>query len=325
MKNRLCDLLKIKYPILQGAMQWLSLPELASAVSRAGGLGIITASSYEDGPDLLKAIQKVRELTDRPFAVNISLFPKPSEREKTGEYLEAVIEGGVPVVETSGRNPEEIVPVLKKAGIVALHKAPALSYALKAQKLGVDAVTVVGRECGGHPGESEVGSLVKIARAAGELSIPLIAGGGVADGRGLAVALCLGADGVVMGTRFLASTECLIHPNFKRVVVDSDEGSTVLIQQSIRNTLRAYANQAAGKVLEMEKAGAGLEQLMTVISGQIARHCYQEGDTEGCVFSMGQSAGLVREVKPVEEIIEECVREAAEVLQAKTALFAGRP
>lgn len=316
MKNKICELLKIKYPIIQGAMQWLSVPELASAVSNAGGLGTITASTYASKKELKEQIRRMKSLTNNPFSVNISLFPSPSSKEKTDEYINAVIEERAPIVETSGRSPEEYMSVLKKAGITVIHKVPSVKYAKKAESIGVDAVAIVGFECGGHPGMKDTTTMVLIPKASQELSIPIIAGGGIFDSRGFIAALALGADAVVMGTRFIASKECLIHNNFKDVILKSNESDTVIIQRSINNAMRAIKNSASEKVVEMEEKGADLEQLMTVISGKITKNCYEKGDTDGCVFPIGQISGLINNVKPVNEIIEEIINDTDSILNS---------
>lgn len=314
MKTRITELLGIKYPVIQGGMQWLSRAELAAAVSNAGGLGIITAATQAGKEELVGEIRKTRSLTDKPFGVNISMLPEIGPRDKTVQYFEAVLEENVPVVETSGRSPEEFVPHLKKAGIKLIHKVPAVRFAQKAERVGADAVTVVGFECGGHPGMDDVTTLILAPKAAGSLSIPVIAGGGIADARGLVAALALGAEAVVMGTRFVATTECLAHQNIKEWIVGAREIDTVMIQRSIRNAARVMRNAAAEKVLEMEARGAGLEELLTVISGQVGRKALFNGDIQGGTFAVGQCVGLINEIKPIKDVIEEMVNGAEAIL-----------
>lgn len=314
MKTRITELLGIKYPIIQGGMQWLSRAEFAAAVSNAGGLGLITAATHPGKKELVEEIRKTRELTDKPFGVNISMLPEISSKEKTVEYFEAVIEEKVPVVETSGRSPEEFVPYLKQAGIKLIHKVPAVRFAQKAERVGADAVTIVGFECGGHPGMDDVTTLILTPKASANLSIPVIAGGGIADARGFVAALALGAEGVVMGTRFVATTESLAHPKFKEWIVQAQETDTVIIQRSIRNPARVMRNAAAEKVAEMESRGANLEELLTVISGRVGRRALFEGDLDGGTFAIGQCVGLIHEIKPVKDVIEEIVNGAEEVL-----------
>jgi len=313
-KTRITELLGIKYPIIQGGMQWLSRAELAAAVSNAGGLGIITAATQPTKRDLVAEIRKTRELTNKPFGVNVSMLPDAGPQDKTPVYFEAVIEERVPVVETSGRSPENFAPHLKQAGIKLIHKVPALRFAEKAERVGADAVTIVGFECGGHPGMDDITTMILAPKAAGRLTIPVIAGGGIADARGLVAALALGAEAVVMGTRFVATTESLAHPNFKEWIVKARETDTVMVQRSIGNAARVMKNAAAARVLRMEERGAGLDELLTVISGQVGRRALFDGDTEVGILPLGQCIGLIGEVKPIQDVIEEIMAGAEEVL-----------
>ncbi len=312
-KTRITEMLGIRYPIIQGGMQWISRAELAAAVSNAGGLGIITAATHKTKEDLQNEIRKTRELTDRPFGVNISMLPEMTADDMTRVYVETVIEERVPVVETSGRSPEPFVRYLKEAGIKLIHKVPSVRFAKKAEAIGADAVTIVGFECGGHPGMDDVTTLVLVPRAAESLSIPVIAGGGIADARGFVAALALGAEGVVMGTRFVATRECIAHPNFKEWIVKANETDTMLILRSIRNAARVMRNAAAQKALEMENRGASLEELLTVVGGQIGRKALLEGDVDGGTFAIGQAVGLIHEIKPVKEVIEDIVKGAEQI------------
>lgn len=312
-KNRICALLNIEYPILCGGMQWLSRAELVAAVSNGGGLGFLSATTFPDKAALVEEIRRTQRLTDKPFGVNISMLPGKSAAERAGAYMEAVVETGVPVVETSGRSPGEFVELLHSHGIKLIHKVPAVRYAKKAEEVGADAVTVVGFECGGHPGLDDVPGLVLIPQAAKALHIPLLAGGGIADARGYLAARMLGADGVVMGTRFLLSEECGIHPQFRERLLHTDETGTKVIQYSIRNPIRALHNRAADQVAEMERQRAGLEQLLTVTNGQNGRRCWMEGDTENGIQAVGQCVGLIHDVKPAGEIIREIVSGAEEL------------
>lgn len=321
MKTRITELLGIKYPIIQGGMQWLSRAELAAAVSNAGGLGIITAATQPGKEELIEEIRRTRALTDKPFGVNISMLPEVGPKDKTPGYFEAVIEEKVPVVETSGRSPEAFVPYLKKAGIKIIHKVPAVRFAKKAERVGADAVTIVGFECGGHPGMDDVTTMILAPKAADSVSIPVIAGGGIADARGLVAALALGAEGVVMGTRFVATTECLAHRNIKEWVVNAQETDTLMIQRSIRNAARVMKNAAAEKVLEMEARGASLEELLTVISGQVGRKAVLNGDIQGGTFAIGQCIGLINEIKPIKEVIEEIMSGAEKTFNRLQSLM----
>lgn len=321
MKTRVTELLGIKYPIIQGGMQWLSRAELAAAVSNAGGLGIITAATHPGKQELVEEIRRTRALTDKPFGVNISMLPDVGPGDKTPMYFEAVIEEKVPVVETSGRSPEQFVPHLKKSGIKILHKVPAVRFAKKAGQIGADAVTIVGFECGGHPGMDDVTTLVLAPKAADSVSIPVIAGGGVADARGLVAALALGAEGVVMGTRFVATTECLAHRNIKDWIVKARETDTLMIQRSIRNAARVMRNAAAERVLEMEARGATLEELLTVIGGKVGRQALHSGDIQAGTFAVGQCIGLINEIKPVKDVLDEMVSGAEQILSRLNKLL----
>lgn len=314
-KTRLTEMLGIRYPIIQGGMQWISRAELAAAVSNAGGLGIITAATHKTREDLRNEIRRTRELTDKPFGVNISMLPEITANDLTRVYVETVLEEKVPVVETSGRSPEPFISYLKEAGIRLLHKVPSVRFAKKAEAIGADAVIIVGFECGGHPGMDDVTTLVLAPRAAESLSIPVIAGGGIADARGFVAALALGAEGVIMGTRFVATKECIAHPNFKEWILQANETDTTLILRSIRNAARVMRNAAAQKALEMESRGATLEELLTVVSGQIGRKALLEGDLDGGTFAIGQAVGLIHEIKSVAEVIDDIVQGAAQIYE----------
>jgi putative enoyl-[acyl-carrier-protein] reductase II len=314
-ETRLTRLLGIKYPIIQGGIQWLATAQLASAVSEAGGLGIITSRSFPDQETLRKEIRRLKEMTEKPFGVNLSMLPELTEEERTEEILQVIIEESVPVVETAGGSPEPFIQKLKKEGIKVIHKVPAVRYAKTAESLGVDAVTIVGFECGGHPGMDEVASSVLIPTTVDSVRIPVLAGGGIADARGFIAALALGAEGVVIGTRFVATQECPAHARIKEWFLKARETDTMIIQRSIRNAVRAIRNQAAEKVFFMEERGASLQELMTVISGQIGKKALQEGDLEGAIIPCGQCVGLIHEIKSVKEVIEEIIQGAKSILE----------
>ncbi|MDR1396434.1 MAG: nitronate monooxygenase [Desulfarculales bacterium] len=309
MKTKFSSMLGIEYPVIQGGLQWLATAEFCAAVSNQGALGMINATIHEDKESLKKEIAKTRELTGKPFGVNISMLPHGDDK-LIGQYMQAVIEEKVPVVETSGRSPEAWIADLKEAGIKIIHKVPAVRFALKAQQVGVDAVTLVGYECGGHPGPDNVATLPMLSRAMQELSIPVIAGGGIGCGNGLAAALSMGAQAVVMGTRFVATQECPIHKNFKDWIVRSKETDTMLIMQSLRNPMRVLRNPAAEKVAQMERAGAGLNELMPIISGKINRQKWMDGDIEGSIFTIGQIVGMITSILPVQELMQQIKLEA---------------
>lgn len=315
MKTRITQLFGIKYPIIQGGMQWLATAEFAAAVSNAGGLGIINATRFQDQAGLTAEIRRMKELTDKPFAVNISMLPHKDYKDNTDHYFQAVIEGGAPIVETSGRKPDGYIQLCHDHGIKIMHKVPAVRYAKSVERLGVDAVTIVGYECAGHPGMDDVSTMALIPKAQEELSIPVVAGGGIADSRGFVAALALGAEGVVMGTRFVATRECPVHDSFKWRLVETEEHGTMLVQRSLRNANRVCKNATAAKTLEMEQAGATLDELLPVISGKNQRRCYETGDVEGCLFPIGQCSGVIHEIKTVQELFDEIVSGSERVLR----------
>lgn len=314
MKTRLTELLGIEYPIIQGALQWLARAPLAGAVSAAGGLGIVNAKSFSETQELVDEIAAVRAITDKPFAVNISMLPDMAGPEDDGKWFQVCIDEKVPVVETAGRSPKAFAAGLKEAGITLIHKVPAVRFGLSAQRAGVDAVTLVGYECGGHPGMDGVSTMVMIPKAADQLEVPLIAGGGVADGRGLAAALALGADGVVMGTRFLMAAETGLHPAIANRLEQANELDTALVMGSLRNTARVLDNATARECQEMEARGAGLEELKTVIGGGRGLAALQSGDPEGGILALGQGVGIMDQVLPVAEIMARTVAQAREAL-----------
>jgi len=319
-ETRLTKLFGIQYPIIQGGLQWLATAQLASAVSEAGGLGIISSLSFPDRDSLRKEIRRVREMTENPFGVNLSMLPELTPGDRTEEILEIILEEKVPVVETSGRSPEPFIQKLKSGGIKLIHKVPSARFARKAESIGADAVTIVGFECGGHPGMDDVTSLVLIPSVANSVRIPIVAGGGIADARGFLAALALGADGVLMGTRFVATKECPAHPRIKEWFAQAKETDTMIIQRSIRNAARVIRNEAAEKTLAMEQRGASLEELLSVISGQMSQKAYKDGDLEGAIIACGQCVGIVNEIKSVKGVIEEIVQGAQLVLQKLNAI-----
>lgn len=314
-ETRVTKLLGIKYPIIQGGLQWLATAKLASAVSEAGGLGIISSLTFPDRESLINEIRLMKKMTKRPFGVNVSMLPELTKGDRTEEIVDILIEEKVPVVETSGRSPEPFIKKLKDNNIKLIHKVPSLRFAKKAETIGADAVSVVGFECGGHPGMDDVTSLVLIPIVSERLQIPVIAGGGIADSRGFLAALALGAEGVVMGTRFVTTKECPAHPKIKELFIQARETDTMIIQRSIKNAARVIRNKAAEKTLSMEQKGASLEELMTIISGQMSKEAYQVGDTEGAIIACGQCVGLIQEVKSVKEVIEEIIEGAKTILQ----------
>jgi nitronate monooxygenase len=312
-KTRVTEMLNIEYPIIQGGMMWLSTAELAAAVSNAGGFGIIAALSYRTGEGLKEAIRKCKVLTDKPFGVNVSMLPDLATDEKIEEYFGAIVEEGVTAVETAGRNPEPYLSNLKEAGIKVIHKVPAVRHAKRAEHIGVDAVTIVGFECAGHPGMDDVTTFILVQKAVRELSIPVIAGGGICDAKGFMAALSIGAEGVLMGTRFMLTHECWAPQRIKEQLLQATELDTMIIERSINNAARVIRNQAALRALEMEERGATLEELLPVISGQKGLMVYQEGDIDAGVIACGQVVGLIDSLKSVKEVIDEIVDNAHDI------------
>lgn len=321
MKTRLTELLGIEHPIICGGMFRLGRAELAAAVSNAGGLGIITAATYEDEDSFRAELKKLNKLTDKPYGVNINLFPS-ARAFQPEDYIAICIEEGVPVFETSGRSPEPYMQQIKDAGIKIIHKVPGAAYARTAERVGCDAISVVGAETGGHPGMSDVGSLVMLRRAVENVSIPVIAGGGFVDGQGLLAALSLGAEGIIMGTRFLATQECPAHEAVKSWMLDASEDDTVIIQRSIKSPMRVARNEIALKVLQKESEGASLEELLPLISGTRNPLVYSEGRLDDAIWSCGQAVGLVKDIPTCQQLIDRIMTEANDSLGRLNWLFA---
>jgi len=311
-KTRITELFGIKYPIIQGGMMWVSRAELVSAVSNAGGLGIITAFTFPTPQELVAEIKKTKALTDKPFGVNITLLPTLRPVDIDG-YLNAVIDNGIKIVETAGRSPEPYMARLKAAGVKVIHKCTAVRFARTAQRIGCDVVSIDGFECGGHPGEEDITSLVLIPLAADAVQIPVIASGGFGDGRGLVAALALGAEAVNMGTRFMATKEAPGHPKVKELLINASERDTVLVLRSFRNTMRALRNPTSEKVIELEKQGADINQLASLISGKVGLQLFEAGDVDNGLLSLGQVVGLVHDMPTVKELVDRVMKEAEEV------------
>ena len=309
-KTKVTEMLGIEHPILCGGMQWISRSEFVASVCNAGGIGFITAESFEDPEDLKKDIRKIRTLTDKPFGVNISMLPEFKIPERTQMFCDIVCEEGVPVVETAGRNPAPIVPSLKQAGVKIIHKMTSIRHAEKAQNEGVDAVTLIGFGSGGHVGMDDVASFILLPLSVERLKIPVIAGGAVCNGKGLLGALSMGAEGVLMGTAFMATEECPIHPDIKQRVLETGEKDTALVMRSIRNPLRCIRNVLAEKVMEMEERGTTLEEIISVMAGGKGKKAYEIGDPEMSPLACGQIAGLIHEIKPVKQLIDDMITEA---------------
>jgi len=302
-------------------MQNLGTPELAAAVSNAGGLGTINVTIYPTPEELREAIRRTKELTTKPFCVNVSLVPHLSLEETTYKQFEVIFEENIKVVETAGASPTAFAPVIKKSNIKWIHKVASVKHCIKAEEMGADIVTIAGYEVAGHPGLDGVGSIVLANKAAHALSVPVLAAGGIADGYGLIAALALGASGIVLGTRFVASKECVIHNNYKDWIVQASENDSTLCQKSIKNMVRVANNSAAKKCLEMEAKGASLEELMSVIGGKIAKACFASGNVDGSLFAVGPSIGLINDVKSVQEIIDEIIADARDTMTNLNGLY----
>jgi nitronate monooxygenase len=317
-ETRITELFGMKYPIIQGGMMWVSRAELVAAVSNSGGLGILSALTFPTPEELAAEIKRTRQLTDKPFGVNITLLPALRPANIEG-YLDAVINSGVKILETAGRNPELYVERLKAAGVKVIHKCTAVRFARTAQRIGCDAVSIDGFECAGHPGEEDVTSLILIPLAVDAVDIPVIASGGFGDGRGLVAALALGAEGVNMGTRFLATREAPGHARVKELLVTTTERDTVLLLRSLRNTMRVLRNRTAEKVLELERQGADIHQLESLISGRTGLKLLESGDVDNGLLTLGQVVGLVHDIPTVKELMDRIINDAEEVLSHMTA------
>lgn len=313
-KTDITEMFGIEYPIIQGGLMWLARAELAAAVAEAGGIGFMTALTHPDAEGLRKEIHKVRELTDKPFGVNLTFLPSLRPPDFPA-YVQVCVDEEVKFIETAGRNPAEFLPTMKDAGMKVIHKCTSVRHALKAQSIGCDAVSIDGFECAGHPGEDDVTSLILIPRAKDALDIPVVASGGFGDGRGLVAALALGASGMNMGTRFVAVKECPIHDNVKQALVNASEVDTRLLMRSLRNTARFLVNDNAVKVLEIEaKGGAGIDDIKQFMSGLKGKEMIENGDMNSGVFSAGQVVGLIDSVPTVQELFDSIVAEAKELL-----------
>jgi len=323
MKTRITELLGIEHPIIQGGMHYVGFAELAAAVSNAGGLGTITGLTQKSAEDLRKEVRKCKELTDKPFAVNLTFLPSLATPDYPG-YVKVIIDEGVKVVETAGRNPQQVMPALKEAGVKVIHKCTSVRHSLKAQSIGCDAVSVDGFECGGHPGEDDVPNFILLPRAADELDIPIIASGGMADGRSLVAALALGADGINMGTRFMATHEEPCHKNVKDALLEATELDTRLVMRPLRNTERVLNNSAAQKLLEKEeKLGADIkiDDVLDQVAGVYPK-VMLGGEMESGVWSCGMVVGLINDVPSCKDLIDRTMSEATAILNKRSQQIA---
>lgn len=308
MKTRVTDRLSIRYPILQGGMQWVGKAELASAVSNAGGLGIVTALTQPTPEDLAREIARTRALTDQPFGVNLTILPTINPPPYS-DYLQAIIDGGVKIVETAGNSPKDFIGRMKDQGITIVHKCTTVRHALSAERNGVDIVSIDGFECAGHPGEDDVPGLVLIPLATRALKIPVIASGGIADGRGMAAAFALGAEGVNMGTRFFATQEAPVHPQIKQALVNATERDTKLIFRTLKNTTRVLKNAVSEEVVATENrpGGCTFADIRHLVAGARGNAALQAGDVDGGSIAAGQVVGLIDDIPSCADLIERMV------------------
>ena len=312
-QTKITGMFGIKYPIVVGTMMHLSRAEMVAAASNAGALGVLASAIFQTQEEFRLEIKKLKGMTDKPFAVNLNLFPamRPIDNR---EYLEVIFDEGIKIVETSGHKaPEELAKDLKAQGITLIHKCVGVRYALKAESIGADVVTVVGYENGGATGTLDITTLCLVPRVVDALKIPVIGGGGVADGRGFLALLALGAQGVIMGTPLLVAEECPIHPKLKQALIEATELDTMIVMRSIQNSHRVWINEVARKVAELEKQQAGLPEIVKVAAGEKAKRMFQEGDLNAGVISCGQGVGLVKKVMPMKDIIEGIVHQADEL------------
>lgn len=315
MKTRITELFGIKYPIICGGMFWLCEPELCAAISNAGGLGNITATRYEDGEELRKAIRRARELTDKPFGVNITMLPsKRFGPEQYDRYYQVCCEEKVTAIEATGQPAVKYIDMVHEAGIKIMHKVGAVRHAVHIEKLGYDAVLAAGVEEGGHPLKDNVATTILTPRIVETVKIPVITAGGIVDGRGLAAALALGAEGVMMATRFMATVECKLHPEIKAELVLRQEHDTTLICTTTELQGRALKNELVNQILEVEKRGGGINELVPLLSGTRLIEASETGDVNGAVWHVGQSIGLIKEVMTCQELLDSIIRDAEQVI-----------
>ena len=323
LKTRFTEMFGIEHPIVQGGMQWVGRAELVAAVANAGALGFITALTQPTPEDLRREIARCRDMTDKPFGVNLTILPalKPPPY---AEYRQAIVESGVRIVETAGNNPQEHIAELRKHGVKVIHKCTSVRHALKAERIGADAISIDGFECAGHPGEDDTPGLVLIPAAADQVKIPMIASGGFGDARGLVAALALGAEGINMGTRFMCTVESPIHQRIKEQIVANDERATELIFRTLRNTSRVASNAVSREVVAIErKGGATIDDLKHLVAGQRGRVVYETGDPEYGIWSAGMVQGLIRDIPTCAELVSRIVREAEAIIAQRLSRMSG--
>jgi NAD(P)H-dependent flavin oxidoreductase YrpB (nitropropane dioxygenase family) len=315
-RTRFTQMFGVEHPIVQGGMQWVGRAELTSAVANAGALGFLTALTQPTPEALVQEIARCREMTDKPFGVNLTILPTLIPRNYDA-YIDAIVASGVKIVETAGNSPKPFLPKLKAAGIKVIHKCTSVRHGVSAEKAGVDCISMDGFECAGHPGEDDIPNLVLLPAAARVIQIPMLASGGFADARGLVAALALGCDGMNMGTRFMATQEAPIHLQVKEAIVAGDERSTALILRSLRNTSRVFANSVAKQAIEMEREGKDIAEIGPVVAGARGRVVYETGDLEHGIWSAGTSMGLIHDIPSCKELVERIVGEAEALIKRR--------
>ena len=323
MKTRITELFGIEHPVIQGGMHYVGFAEMAAAVSNAGGLGIITGLTQKTPKDLANEIARCKDMTDKPIGVNLTFLPGFEDPDYPG-YIEAIVAQGVNIVETAGRSPEQYMPTLKEAGIKVIHKCTSVRHSLKAEKIGCDAVSVDGFECGGHPGEDDIPNMILLPRAAEELNIPFVASGGMGNAKQLVAALALGADGINMGTRFIATKEAPVHQNVKDALVAASELDTELVMRPLRNTERVLKNDAVDRILEKEKSlgeNIKINDIMDEVAGVYPK-IMLDGDMDAGAWSCGMVAGLIHDVPSCKELIDAIMEEADEIIKSRLSQFA---
>jgi len=325
MKTKITELFNIEHPVIQGGMHYVGFAEMAAAVSNAGGLGIITGLTQKTPEDLAREIARCKEMTDKPFGVNLTFLPAFTAPDYPG-YMKAIIEGGVKIVETAGRSPEAYMPYFKEAGIKVIHKCTSVRHALKAERIGCDAVSVDGFECGGHPGEDDIPNMILLPRAAEELSIPFVASGGIGNAQQLVAALAMGAEGINMGTRFIATKEAPVHENVKQAIVQASELDTRLVMRSLNNTERVLTNAAVERLVEKEAAlGDKLkfEDIQEQVVGVYPKIMI-DGEMDAGAFSCGMVAGLISDIPSCKDLVERIVNDAERIIHNRLAAFVSK-
>ncbi len=318
-KTKVTEKLGIQYPIVGGTMMWVTTPEFTAAISNAGGLGVLASALYKSADAFEQALDRLMGLTDRPFAVNLNFFPTLVPIDNN-EYMDVMVKKGVKIVETSGHSaPDDLCVRFKEAGMTWIHKCVGVRYALKVQEMGADIITVVGYENGGATGKLDIGTIVLVPRIVEAVKVPVIGGGGISDGRGFLAALALGAQGVIIGTRLLATQEAPIHPRVKEALVQASELDTMLVLRSLGATHRAWINAAAKKCLELESAQADVAEILKVVAGENAKRMYETGDVDAGILPCGQGIGLVHDIPTIKELFDRIVKEATDIARNLTA------